>query len=387
MEEFRVRSSSVRQAMQQLDAYQGFLSDRSSEIDAVRRQLRGKISHHEAIGSRLRTISDTVDSLQDTMRMMSHCLERADYYYQRAEDRITGQSNPVKEALGLLLTGAEQKHVFSAFGIGGSLTGSLSFLDGEWHHDEETGGFRGGGSGAVATGSLTAKYGDFEGDATAKILSGEYSYYANAQANKENIGASIGGNAEGSVYRVDAEGRLFDGFVKNSTGISMLTGAAAARAGAHLMKDGSLRYSGIYASAEASGSVLHGSNRTQIGTEKNYRFTEVEGDVLAAEASAGIGFGYLGTDSGGAEVYGVQAQAGAEAYLAKGTVHSGYSIFGIEVDVGLTGKVGGAGAEIGGGVTNQGLDLSAGLGLGAGVGIDVSIDWTNASWPSWLPRL
>ena len=130
MEEFSVRSSSVRQASQYLDSFQGFLSDRSSEIDTIRRQLRGKISQHEAIGSRLRTIADTVDSLQDTMRMMGHCLERVDYYYQRAEDRITGQSNPFSEIMDLLSTGSEEKKVFSFFGMDGSITNSQKCMDG-----------------------------------------------------------------------------------------------------------------------------------------------------------------------------------------------------------------------------------------------------------------
>ena len=60
--------------------------------------------------------------------------------------------------------------------------------------------------------------------------------------------------------------------------------------------------------------MLHGSNRTQIGTEKNYRYYEVEGDLLTAGAQAGAGFGYLGTDSDGSEVYGLEFGAGAEAY-------------------------------------------------------------------------
>lgn len=383
MEEFKVKSSSVRQASQLLDTYQGFLSDRSSQIDTIRRQLRGKISQHEAIGSRLKTISDTVDDLQDTMRIMSHCLERVDFYYQQAENRIIGQSIPLIDFLKNLLTGTEQKHASSIFGKDGTVSRRVSFMDGEWHHDRVLGGIIGGGSGAVATGNQTIKFGDYEGSITGKSLSGEYSYDANAQANKDNIEAYINGSAQGSAYQADVEQSIFDDHVKNSAEISMFTGAVAARAGAHLMHNGSTRYFGAYASAEASGSVLHGSDRIQVGTV----FVGAEGDVLAAEASAAAGFGYLGTDSDGAEVYGVQAQAGAEAYLAQGTVHSGLSLFGIEVDVGLTGKVGGAGASAGGGVTNQGIDLKAGLGLGFGGELELSVDWTNASWPSWLPRL
>ena len=386
MEEFSVRSSSVRQASQYLDSFQGFLSDRSSEIDTIRRQLRGKISQHEAIGFRLRTIADTVDSLQDTMRMMSHCLERVDYYYQRAEDRITGQSNPFSEIMDLLSTGSEEKKVFSFFGMDGSITNSQKFMDGEQHHDDIPGGKSGGGSGSVFTGNQSVKYGDFEGNSTEKTFSGEYNYYAYAQGNKDNFGAAIGGNTEGSVYNVNAEGSFLDGLFKNQTEISFMTGAAAGRAGIHLFKNRDPRYSGIYAKGEAGGSVLHGSNRTQIGTEKNYRYYEVEGDLLTAGAQAGAGFGYLGTDSDGSEVYGLEFGAGAEAYLAKGTVHSGFSVFGIEVDIGVTGKVGGAGVDVGGGVTNQGIDLNAGLGLGFGGDLELSVDWTKASWPSWLPR-
>ena len=42
--------------------------------------------------------------------------------------------------------------------------------------------------------------------------------------------------------------------------------------------------------------------------------------------------------------------------------------------------------DVGGGVTNQGIDLNAGLGLGFGGDLELSVDWTKASWPSWLPR-
>ena len=78
--------------------------------------------------------------------------------------------------------------------------------------------------------------------------------------------------------------------------------------------------------------------------------------------------------------YGVQGEAGAEAYVAEGEVSGGLDIMGVKVDVGLKGKLGGAGAKAGGHISTGGVTANASLGFLAGVGLDVSIDWTNFKW-------
>ncbi|NBH71636.1 hypothetical protein D3Z51_06290 [Clostridiaceae bacterium] len=379
MEEFRVKCDQVRQTGNEMQAYRMNLSDSCEEIESIQRGLRRKISQYEIIGPQLKTIVETIENLNQSMDAMSRCLDRTNYYYQRAEDRITGQSNILKEILAYLVTGSEAKGVFSAFGIDGTWSSNLDFMNGGIVSKDGSAH----GEGAVIRLDQALDWGVLEGTLLAKILSGEFSY-AITGIDEHNIGASIGGNAEGSVGKLEIDGSLLNA-LRNHGEIAFLTGAVSGRAGMHLIRDDKPS-PGVYISTEAGGSALHISDRLEIdplGTDSEgiYGIGEIEGDLLGAEAYAKAGVGYLGTDADGSDVYGLEAGIGAEYYLAKGTISSGFNLFGIEVKGGLTGKIGGAGAELGGGMTNQGIDISGGLGLGAGVGVELSIDWTNFENP------
>ena len=108
-----------------------------------------------------------------------------------------------------------------------------------------------------------------------------------------------------------------------------------------------------------------------------------EGTVLGAEAELSGGAGmitYKDETTGKTRTeLGVSGKAGAEAYLAEGSISGGFTIFGIEVDVGASGKAGGAGVEAGGRVTTGGISGEIGAGLGLGLGLELSIDWSDFS--------
>ena len=76
---------------------------------------------------------------------------------------------------------------------------------------------------------------------------------------------------------------------------------------------------------------------------------------------------------------GAKCKVGAEAYLAQGKVSGGFTIFGINIDAGVTGKAGGAGVNAEGKVTTGGVSGKIGAGLGLGAGVEISIDWSNFS--------
>ena len=81
---------------------------------------------------------------------------------------------------------------------------------------------------------------------------------------------------------------------------------------------------------------------------------------------------------------GVEAKVGAEAYLAKGELSGGVSVFGIDIDVGVSGTAGGVGASAEGSVTTGGVSGSIGGSFGLGAGLELSIDWSDFVLWDWI---
>lgn len=148
---------------------------------------------------------------------------------------------------------------------------------------------------------------------------------------------------------------------------------------AALYRDGKLSPQ-IDAGAEVSVVGMQAKGETGVGTENNNLHVGAEGKVGVANANAEIGAGkvfYTNKKGNTVEGYGFKAEAGAEAYAAEGRISGGFTLFGVDIDVGITGKTGGGGAKIGGAVTTGGVGGSVGVGIGVGVGLDFSIDWSN----------
>lgn len=97
-----------------------------------------------------------------------------------------------------------------------------------------------------------------------------------------------------------------------------------------------------------------------------------DGSVLGAKAEAGAGVTV--NENGSSSV---KAKAEAEAYVAKGEVSGGFTIFGVDIDLGVEGMVG-VQAEAGGEVSSSGFSFDVGLGP---IGGEVKIDWSDFKLP------
>ena len=195
------------------------------------------------------------------------------------------------------------------------------------------------------------------------------------------------GNLNLLEARISADGHLAKGQVDAYLGntkatIAGIVGnlAVSGNVNASLMKNGKLAPSiGIEGKAEAS--VVKGEFGIKHGSDKNDVHLKLAGEGLAAEASAKANFGKIESeDSDGNRVtkYGWETRVGAEAYLAKGKIEGGFKFCGIKVDLSVGGKLGGAGARLGGSITNSSASGEIGLGFVAGLGINVNVDWSNA---------
>ena len=125
-------------------------------------------------------------------------------------------------------------------------------------------------------------------------------------------------------------------------------------------------------SAEAKASVAKGAINAKWGKAN----VGASGEVLTANAGA----------SAKASASGVSAKVGAEAYLAKGEVHGGFSFMGIKVNTSASGGVGGVGAnaEFKAGADGK-VKVGAGLGFLAGGSASVEIDFSGFKLPKIEP--
>ena len=130
----------------------------------------------------------------------------------------------------------------------------------------------------------------------------------------------------------------------------------------------------------ASVSALSGEARGDIGDENLEMYGEAEVDVLTAEAS--LQAGSITTDEG-EHVVGIQGKAIAAA--ATGGVEAGFKVFGIEIGVTADGYAGAVGIEGEATIGSDGADFGFGAAEGIGGAIGISIDWSDAALPDWVP--
>lgn len=187
--------------------------------------------------------------------------------------------------------------------------------------------------------------------------------------------------ASGSVASGKASGSY--GILSGNAKVDVLTGEAKATGKAVLVEDGKFAPQ-LTAEAKASVDVVKGSVGATLGNESFNGHVNAKGELLHADAHVGAGIGKITYEDEEGEKqtgYGVYAEAGAEAYLAKGSISGGLTICGVKIDVSVEGKAGGAGAK--GEFKAETGKLSAGLGLGflLGGGVNISIDWTGFEWP------
>ncbi len=168
------------------------------------------------------------------------------------------------------------------------------------------------------------------------------------------------------------------GLFKQEMGIDVGSANAKGELGFTLFEDGRLRPQ-IKLSGKAEAEVLSANINNSFGTDTNNVHVGANGSVLGANANAGVQVGVIKESVNGVETtkFGVKGEVGAEAYVAQGEVKGGFTIFGIDVDLSVEGKVGGAGASAGAEVTTGGVGASLDLGLGLGAGVNINVDWSD----------
>ena len=229
---------------------------------------------------------------------------------------------------------------------------------------------------------------DTSGEASIQLVSGEIgtSYSSGIKWNKdgeiEKVNLVQGSaKASGSIVSGKASGSY--GALSGNAEGKVLAGEAQATGKGVLVEDGKFAPQ-LAVEAKAGVDVAKGSLGATLGNECFNGHVGAKGELLHADAHAGAGIGKITYEDEKGEKqtgYGVYAEAGAEAYLAKGSISGGLTICGVKIDVSVEGKAGGAGAK--GEFKAETGKLSAGLGLGflLGGGVNVSIDWTGFKWP------
>lgn len=193
----------------------------------------------------------------------------------------------------------------------------------------------------------------------------------------KKFGFGLDAFANASLAKGEVSGNV--GYLHGKLGGSVGNVGVKAKANATLWDKDGFNPS-LMIGAEASASVAHGEAEVGFGNDQYGIYTKADGDVLYASAEAGAGIGYLGVDKDGKKMYGAKAEAKAMACLAQGKVKGGFTLFGIDIDLGVKGYAGAAGVEAGGSVTTNGVTASFGGSLGLGAGMDISVDWSDAKW-------
>ena len=230
-----------------------------------------------------------------------------------------------------------------------------------------------------------AEYG-FEFDYGLGVLAGSLDLLGYKTTDKEGLKFNL---TEGDLYaykKVGLEGYLTKASIENKLGV--FSGKSSAEllhfdtdfgGEITLFKDGKFSPN-VSIGGSAEGSVLHLETEYQVGTDDLNYHLEGEADVLGGEVKADAGLGY--SYENGELQFEAKVEGGAEVYALKGEAKTGFTIFGIDVDVSVEGKLGAAGGTFSAGVTEDGFNLGGGLSALLGVEANLNVDWSDADLPS-----
>ena len=365
--------------------------------------LQSHMEEMEKISQRLDRISEDVLSVRSTLAISNSSAEKLKSTLSRLATQTEEEKNSVNRMCTAAAVIAKQysgtetgvrnraaKHMLKGKGIEalGFTSNLMNFLggrDGGGKSTDDSTGTEESGSGSWIHGGI-AGAGSFLGFATSGEAFGDLFGYdtdgksgASWNWTKGDVGAKAEKSVTGYIAKGTAKGSI--GIIGGEITGAAIKGTAKAAAKATIMDDGKFAPS-IGAEAKVGGDVLSGEAKIQAGSDKNNLHGAAEGKVLGGEAGVEAGAGKMSDGS-----YGVKGQAGAEIYAAKGKVKGGFSLFGIDVEVGVTGKAGAAGAVAGGEVTTKGVKANAGLSAILGVEGEISIDWSDFELPKFeMPK-
>lgn len=358
MGDFCIKCSSVLQQVQELETIKKDLSVAADELSQVKQTLRFKVQARNQIDQKLNNLLEESREHLNSIIAMKSGLEKAVTFYKTAEKSILDHTNGksaspgIKPGIGSLAGGG-----FTAAVLNGSGTVGGDFLGKNYS--------------VTGNGSLLGAEGKADYKMNWDILK------------KGKEAGDIGVTAKAGLDLYAAKGEVeakYDSFSAKAEA-SLLNAGGAISGGLLVYQNGRFDPC-LELKAKASASAAKGSVSMQKGNDVFNTHQSAEGILLGAEASAGVQAGRISNEDG-SSAYGVKAEAGAEAYLARGEVKSGFTIFGIKVDAAVGGKAGAVGAKASAAATTDGVQVKAGISALLGIDVDVKLDWSEAKLPTW----
>lgn len=350
--EFTVETQSLKRNASQLKGHAGTLGHAAGEINSLKNQMHFSGSFAQ-IKSSLGRIATALGSEKSKVDALGNALGQIASRYESAEREIAG---------------TQKKPGISIAWLSGMVAASGKIFGLE-SHGEAKGDILGGSFQASNDSGLKWKYVTGKNGKRIKVLD-----------SASLVDAKVSGEVH--LAKGSAKGKI--GPAEGEAEAKIATVAASGKLSMTLFKNGKLDPR-LEAGVEASATALEGSAKGSIGSKDNNVHGRAEGKLASAAASAkGSAGRFTVEDKTTGEkktVIGVKGEAKAEAYLAQGKASGGFSLFGVKIDVGVTGKAGGAGVSAGGELTTGGASGSIGAGLGVGIGFDFSVDWSGFKLP------
>lgn len=359
------------------------VTNTKNSLNSTRGQINSRILGRNNLGNRLSSVSSQLSTIEKRIDNIKKMVENGANNYYHTDQRVVKMKKALTgriKGLGIIglgtsgLTGSDtskqSKDKTKVSEKGKSDSTFKKILKDDWEIE-----------GSVASGKKSKdgtvlgfkSSGSVEGD----VIGGSIKTKSKAKWSPEKGDAGI-------EKSIEAEGHLAHGKAKGNVGllsgeVSGTVGSVGAtgKIGASLFKDKKFSPS-VEAKAKAEASVLKGEAKTQFGNDEFNKHAKAKGTVLGAEAEAGGSAGVFKDDNGKTQV-GVKGKVGAEAYLAKGSVSGGFTVFGIKIDAGIEGKAGAVGVSAEGEATTGGVKGKIGGALGLGGGVEISIDWSDCT--------
>lgn len=384
MSEFKVRVQNLYSTMDSMEQLETVLKQSANEVLTIKRNLTAQIRQRERIDNRLVAASNQLGTQgQSVGRAVSVGRQVAALYQENEEHLIQSCSHSevkpnlpnskIIDIISKLQMIEISPEKLTVLGPGGqapsAITSAIDLFPLLWDRFFPSNPLI---SGEIE-GGLNFFGIDVSGKASGEILGYQYKKTSSAEWDTQKGKIGISAKREFELYGAKGEASWNIGnIIHNSAEGELLSGTVSGTIGATLFKDGRLDPS-LEAKISAGGSVASGKVEQTVGSDDFNYHSSAKGELLTAEAEAKVS---LGKD-------GIEVSTGAEAYVAKGKISGGFTLFGIKFDATLEGKAGGAGAKVGGSAGPDSVSGEIGAGLGLGVGLKVKIDWSNAFWTKW----
>lgn len=371
----------------QIQGSKNTVSDVCDSMNAIRGQIDGRILGRNNLSMRFSSATSQLMNIESHIGSVKVTTENGANSYLQVDQKVMGWKN---EMIGNI-NSISQEH------SGGGRRRENGILEYSENVDEDTKSWFAKFINNELKTSDSVLHGEKEGQGelwgvnTAGKISGDILAYEagveskmswefqdeNGNWNTDMLGFVTEAKVTGAIAQGEVEGNF--GYLHGKASGKAITGAISGEAKVTLWEDGKFQ-PGVSVGAKAEVSVLKGEAEIGVGTDQYGVYAKAEGDVLHAEANAEAGFGSLGTDENGQVIYGAKAEASALASVAQGEVKGGFTIFGIDIDIGVEGYAVAAGVEAGGSITTEGVTANVSGALGLGAGVNISVDWSDAKW-------